>query len=134
MIMPLCSQDRGGKLMLGPIWDYDEAFGACCGYPIEGRRIGSLCIAHTSIRSAWLKQAPVHSSYINAPLPLPSTAGFKRQGVSRGASGGSAISPEGWRFNICAERQRCIVDPVDGISLWWGLGGSPEPSTLSYLL
>jgi hypothetical protein len=39
--------------------------------------------------------------------------------VSNGSSGGSAISAEGWRFNICDEPDRCIADPVDGISLWW---------------
>ncbi len=21
---------------MGPVWDYNEAFGQCCGYPIEG--------------------------------------------------------------------------------------------------
>lgn len=40
-------------------------------------------------------------------------------GASSGSSGGSAISPEGWRFNICDEPQRCIADPVDGVSLWY---------------
>lgn len=29
-------KDRGGPLVLGPIWDLNEAFGLCCGYPIEG--------------------------------------------------------------------------------------------------
>lgn len=58
-------KDRGGKLMMGPVWDYNEAFGICCGYPIEG---------------------------------------WDKGGVSGpGQSGGSAISPEGWRFNICNE-------------------------------
>lgn len=39
--------------------------------------------------------------------------------MSRGRSGGSAISPEGWRFNICIDRGRCVVDPLDGLSLWY---------------
>jgi hypothetical protein len=30
-------KDKGGPLVLGPIWDLNEAFGVCCGYPIEGR-------------------------------------------------------------------------------------------------
>jgi hypothetical protein len=29
-------KDRGGPLVMGPIWDLNEAFGLCCGYPIEG--------------------------------------------------------------------------------------------------
>lgn len=29
-------KDRGAPLVLGPIWDLNEAFGLCCGYPIEG--------------------------------------------------------------------------------------------------
>lgn len=29
-------KDRGSPLVLGPIWDLNEAFGLCCGYPIEG--------------------------------------------------------------------------------------------------
>jgi hypothetical protein len=30
-------KDREGPLVLGPIWDLNEAFGLCCGYPIEGK-------------------------------------------------------------------------------------------------
>lgn len=30
-------KDLGGPLVLGPIWDLNEAFGICCGYPIEGK-------------------------------------------------------------------------------------------------
>ena len=35
---PACTitQDRGKPLHMGPIWDYNEAFGLCCGYPIDG--------------------------------------------------------------------------------------------------
>lgn len=73
-------QDKGKPLAMGPVWDYNEAFGVCCGFPIEG---------------------------------------FKKNGHSTGRSGGSAISPEGWRFLICIERQRCKVDPLDGLSLWY---------------
>eukprot|EP00879_Flechtneria_rotunda_P006440 GHRR01006769.1.p1 GENE.GHRR01006769.1~~GHRR01006769.1.p1 ORF type:complete len:491 (+),score=142.61 GHRR01006769.1:191-1663(+) len=29
-------KDSGGPLVMGPLWDYNEAFGMCCGYPIEG--------------------------------------------------------------------------------------------------
>lgn len=46
-------------------------------------------------------------------------AGYENQGISNGTSGGSAISPEGFRFNICDEPRRCVEDPVDGISLWF---------------
>jgi hypothetical protein len=46
-------------------------------------------------------------------------AGFQQQGASNGTSGGSAISAAGWRFNICQDRGRCKVDPLDGISQWY---------------
>lgn len=36
-----------------------------------------------------------------------------------GQAGGSAISPEGWRFMICADQERCKIDPTDGISRWY---------------
>ncbi|KAH7616560.1 hypothetical protein Ndes2526B_g08649 [Nannochloris sp. 'desiccata'] len=74
-------KDRDGPLSMGPAWDYDEAFGICCGYPITG----------------WddLGQS------------------------GPGLSGGSAISPEGWRFNICDEPERCLIDPTDGVSIWY---------------
>lgn len=65
---------------MGPVWDYNEAFGVCCGFPLEG---------------------------------------FKSNGKSTGRSGGSAISPEGWRFLICIDQHRCKVDPLDGLSLWY---------------
>ena len=29
-------KDRDGPLRMGPAWDYNEAFGECCGYPIDG--------------------------------------------------------------------------------------------------
>jgi len=73
-------KDRGGLLTMGPIWDYNEAFGTCCGYPFEG---------------------------------------YDSDGVSTGVSGGSAISPEGWRFNICEDPERCLIDPKDGVSIWY---------------
>jgi hypothetical protein len=74
------SRDRGGRVAPGPPWDYDEAFGYCCGYPIQG---------------------------------------WEEEGKSGpGVAGGSAISPEGWRFFICADAARCLVDPTDGISRW----------------
>jgi hypothetical protein len=30
----------GGPLVLGPPWDFNEAWGLCCGYPIEGYQNG----------------------------------------------------------------------------------------------
>lgn len=36
-----------------------------------------------------------------------------------GVSGGSAVSPQGWRFNICADQGRCLVEPMDGTSRWF---------------
>jgi hypothetical protein len=36
-----------------------------------------------------------------------------------GVSGGSAISPEGWRFNICEDQERCLQHPGDGTSRWY---------------
>ncbi|CAD7695843.1 unnamed protein product [Ostreobium quekettii] len=73
-------KDAGGPLVAGPAWDYNEAYGQCCGYPIEG---------------------------------------YDNDGISTGVSGGSAISPEGWRFNICIEERRCIEDPRDGTSPYY---------------
>lgn len=66
---------------MGPAWDYNEAYGMCCGYPIDG---------------------------------------WQRGGQSGpGVSGGSAVSPEGWRFNICDDPGRCLVEPTDGTSRWY---------------
>ncbi|KAF8065708.1 hypothetical protein HT031_002768 [Scenedesmus sp. PABB004] len=73
-------KDAGGPLVMGPPWDYNEAFGMCCGYPIEGSQA---------------------------------------DGASNGTSGGSAVSAAGWRFNICQDRGRCLVDPQDGVSAWY---------------
>eukprot|EP01025_Chloroclados_australasicus_P009537 TRINITY_DN1364_c0_g1_i2.p1 TRINITY_DN1364_c0_g1~~TRINITY_DN1364_c0_g1_i2.p1 ORF type:complete len:851 (-),score=112.54 TRINITY_DN1364_c0_g1_i2:1379-3931(-) len=73
-------KDANGALNMGPIWDVNEAFGMCCGYPIEG---------------------------------------YENSGKSEGISGGSAISPEGFRFLICAEAHRCKIDPTDGVSQWY---------------
>lgn len=57
-------------------------------------------------------------------------AGYQAGGISNGTSGGSAISAAGWRFNICQDPGRCLVEPADGISQWYrkmwqvrGLGG-----------
>ena len=33
---------KGSCLVMGPAWDYNEAFGQCCGFPIEAR--GSFCL------------------------------------------------------------------------------------------
>ena len=75
------SKDRDGPINMGPVWDYNEAFGACCGFPIEG---------------------------------------YEQNGASApGIAGGSAISANGWRFLICADADRCVFDPDDGISEWY---------------
>lgn len=43
--------------------------------------------------------------------------GWQRGGESGpGTSGGSAISPQGWRFNICVDQGRCLIEPGDGTS------------------
>lgn len=34
--MNVLVQEIGGPLSAGPPWDYNEAYGTCCGYPIEG--------------------------------------------------------------------------------------------------
>lgn len=74
-------KDKDKPFVMGPVWDYNEAYGMCCGYPIDG---------------------------------------WQRGGQSGpGVSGGSAISPEGWRFNICADPGRCLVEPGDGTSRWF---------------
>lgn len=62
-------------------WDYNEAYGLCCGFPIEG--------------------------YNDAGVSGP------------GISGGSAISSNGWRFNICDDPERCVWHSSDGISIWF---------------
>ena len=52
--------------------------------------------------------------------------GYHDGGRSSGSSGGSAISPEGWRFNICKSGRRCKEDPLDGVSRWyWRLWDDP---------
>eukprot|EP00884_Botryococcus_braunii_P020798 jgi/Botrbrau1/7401/Bobra.0112s0002.1 len=50
--------------------------------------------------------------------------GYLNDGISGpGISGGSAISPNGWIFNICLEPERCKVlesyDPDNGIAPWF---------------
>jgi len=74
-------KDAGKPLVIGTPWDYGEAYGSCCGYPLEGYKTGG------------------------------------RSGP--GASGGSAISSNGWRFNVCADRGRCLVEPADGASQYF---------------
>lgn len=74
-------KDRDGPLKMGPMWDYNEAFGMCCGYPIDG---------------------------------------WQREGESMaGVAGGTAISPNGFRFLICEDAERCQADPTDGVSFWY---------------
>ena len=66
------TKEAHGKLKAGPIWDKNEAFGQCCGFPIEGyQKGGESCPDGNCI------------------------------------SGGSGISPQGWRFNICQDSYRC---------------------------
>lgn len=74
-------KDKQGPLQMGPMWDYNEAFGMCCGYPIDG---------------------------------------WQREGASiDGIAGGTAISPNGFRFLICEDQERCQVDASDGVSFWY---------------
>jgi len=74
-------KDRDGPLQMGPMWDYNEAFGMCCGYPIKG---------------------------------------YMQEGQSEpGIAGGTAISPNGFRFLICEDPERCQADPSDGVSFWY---------------
>ena len=71
----------GQRFSMGPAWDYNEAYGECCGFPIEGYEQNG-------------KSAP-------------------------GIAGGSAISPNGWRFLICEDPERCLAEPDDGVSFWF---------------
>lgn len=45
--------------------------------------------------------------------------GFENNGISNGSSGGSAISPEGWLFNICNETSRCSHAPNFPLATWF---------------
>ena len=45
--------------------------------------------------------------------------GFENGGQSNGSSGGSAISPSGWLFNICNETSRCAHQPAFPLALWF---------------
>ena len=50
--------------------------------------------------------------------------GYQDNGVSGpGRSGGSAISPNGWIFDICVQPERCAseasYDAGDGIAVWF---------------
>ena len=45
--------------------------------------------------------------------------GFNDGGNSNGSSGGSAISPSGWLFNICNETSRCDHQPNFPLALWF---------------
>lgn len=54
-------------------------------------------------------------------------SGYQASGQSNGISGGSAISINGWLYNICVERQRCKIDPLNGVSQWYlALWQNPE--------
>lgn len=37
-------QDAQGPIVMGPVWDYNEAYGICCGFPIEGFQVSQLPI------------------------------------------------------------------------------------------
>lgn len=74
-------KDAGKGIAMGPAWDFNEAFGECCGYPLEGYKQGG-------------KSGP-------------------------GIAGGGSISPNGWRFLVCEDPERCIVEPTDGVSTWF---------------
>jgi len=46
--------------------------------------------------------------------------GYQNGGMSGpGKAGGSAISPQGWLFNICDDPERCLNDPTFGLSIWF---------------
>ena len=46
--------------------------------------------------------------------------GYQNGGMSGpGKAGGSAISPQGWLFNICDDQERCLNDPTFGLSIWF---------------
>lgn len=45
--------------------------------------------------------------------------GFENGGDSDGDSGGSAISPQGWLFNICNETSRCSHQPAFPLASWF---------------
>ena len=46
--------------------------------------------------------------------------GYNNGGMSNGTSGGSAISPEGWLFNICNETSRCADHaPAFPLAQWF---------------
>ncbi|KAL6771033.1 hypothetical protein ACKKBF_B33660 [Auxenochlorella protothecoides x Auxenochlorella symbiontica] len=74
-------KDAGKGIAMGPAWDFNEAFGECCGYPLEGYKQGG-------------KSGP-------------------------GVAGGGSISPNGWRFLVCEDPERCLVEPTDGVSTWF---------------
>ncbi|DBB02648.1 TPA: hypothetical protein ACH3X3_011616 [Trebouxia sp. C0006] len=46
--------------------------------------------------------------------------GYENNGISNGTSGGSAISPSGWLFNICNETSRCADhSPAFPLAQWF---------------
>lgn len=95
-------------------------------------------VAGWLLKTAW--HTPAHWLTANGCLcgDMCCAAGYQAGGISNGTSGGSAISAAGWRFNICQDPGRCLVEPADGISQWYrkmwqvrGLGGllhSPHAS------
>ena len=76
-------------------------------------------------------RGPASSRRAGAPLAPtcwrclrpPATHPFS--GYGAGQSGGSAISPDGWRFNVCADASRCTIDPTDGLSRWYRCARGP---------
>ena len=52
------SKEKNGPLAAGPLWDYNEAFGRCCGYPIEGYNQGGEVPASSSSSSSVSAIAP----------------------------------------------------------------------------
>jgi hypothetical protein len=94
---------------MGPMWDYNEAFGLCCGYPIEGYQRGGA----SNGRSGGSAISP---QVRRRPVPLLSAA-FARPPHASSTSSPSPV--QGWRFSICQEPRRCFKDPIDGVSQWY---------------
>eukprot|EP00798_Chlamydomonas_sp_ICE-L_P025962 gene25962-11646_t len=122
------SKDVQGKLMMGPMWDYNEAFGLLKINDVQGKlMMGPMWDYNEAF--GLLKINDVQGKLMMGPMWDYNEAfgtccgypiqGFLVDGNSTGSSGGSAISPQGWRFNICDEPSRCIADPIDGVSLWY---------------
>ena len=109
---------RVGKLVMGPIWgrggeeERSERLGA---------RRARRALPTNSVPHPLSSPAQVQGFGTCCGYPVE---GYKNGGTSTGASGGGAISPNGWLFPICTrEPARCRVldgyDVGNGIATWW---------------